>query len=239
MNLKSKYPFLIGLIFVLTGGAIYHLNGSSILKDIHQNGQINELSYEKKEQLENLEKKALAGDASAMVSLGEYYELGQWVKPNKEIALSWYKKAADKGYIIGMHNAAMLMYEKKDPNFLLLATRAADNKFLPSIRFLGKLFLNSNNQKDHVIGLRYLLQASQQGDASSMIALASVPQFFENPHADYLWYKVASQNIKTEEDRSQFAILESKILNIYRDKKAVNDILINEGPSFYKKYLLK
>lgn len=50
---------------------------------------------------------AKAGDAEAMYQLGEYFRAGNWSGKDAAIAQGWYGRAAGKGHVQGMYQAAL------------------------------------------------------------------------------------------------------------------------------------
>lgn len=240
MNLTKKHILLfLGVTFILMNGVVlYTQNQSQFLSDINKNNP-EPLSDNNRQMYKSLEIQARKGNDSAMVSIGEYYELGQRVKVDLDKALFWYKKAAEKGNPIGMHNTAMLLFNRKDPEFMSFALRAADNGFIPSQRFLGELYLKKGSKVEQIVGMNWLLKSASKGDAQSSMILAGYTNLFAEPEAPLLWYYIANKQAQTEMERSKLVFLETQIFSKFSDPAMREEIIKTKASTFFNKYLIK
>ena len=95
--------------------------------------------------LPEIQQRARAGNAGAMIRLGDLYEQGQGVPQNYDIARQWYEKAADKGFRAAMGRLGELYLRGFGvPKDNVMARhwfeKAAAKGFPPAFNQLGRLY---------------------------------------------------------------------------------------------------
>jgi TPR repeat protein len=113
------------------------------------------------------------GGADSAYLLGIMYYKGEGVKPDKEEAVKWVHKAAEKGHVRAAYNLGMI-YDKGDgvPKDLKEAARwyrkAADKGHAQSQFNLGLMYTNGEGvQKDKKEAIKWLRKAAKQGNANA------------------------------------------------------------------------
>lgn len=113
--------------------------------------------------------KAAKGDASAMLSLGRFYEYGHGASRNFTKALEWYRKAAEAGLPEGYYNLGVC-YEvgmgitsdekKAAENF----SKAADLKLPLGMHKMAALYFSGNGVvKNEAKAMEFLIKAGEAG----------------------------------------------------------------------------
>jgi serine/threonine protein kinase/TPR repeat protein len=133
------------------------------------------------EGLDYLEQAADAGETSACLILGQAYEHGQGVEPDRETALAWYRQGSEAGVGRCSVAAGLLLAAEDDPDarseardlleagFSAIQTnRTASRACLTA---LGRLYLGVA-PRDSARGVECLERAASMGATGAMIELA-------------------------------------------------------------------
>lgn len=124
---------------------------------------------------------AESGNHHGMLRVGIFYSSGEWpAEQNYQKAAEWFQKAAELGENAAMHNIGMFHLEGKGVSLsvdkgMTWLHKAALNNDITALRKLIWLYSQGEMgvQKDPVKAYEYALQASEQGDALSMLKLAA------------------------------------------------------------------
>ena len=140
-----------------------NINAASVL------GLIYQALHDKKKEMYWVEKAALNGDISSIVTLAKAYEEGEGVKKDKKKAVELYEKAADRNDLDAIIKVALaygygngvkkdfekaLIYHKK------LNTRSA-------AKLADDVYLGRGIKKNKELGLLFYYQAGRKGDPES------------------------------------------------------------------------
>lgn len=99
---------------------------------------------------------AKAGDSGAQVNLGNFYSDGTGVKPNRDRALYWYRRACRQGERSAANNIGVVLRdERKLKEALVWFERAVRLKDAGANLEIAKIHLQSN---DRAKAIRYLMQ---------------------------------------------------------------------------------
>lgn len=129
---------------------------------------------------------AEAGDPEAQGNLGAMYSAGTGVNQNRELAVEWYQKAADQGYVFIQHNLALCYYygngvEENNDEALKYFNIAALAGHPPSQQMLGRFYLNGFIvEKDTEEGLTWMRKAAEQNYSAALNSLGVV--YYEGKH---------------------------------------------------------
>lgn len=130
--------------------------------------------------------------------LGKSYKLGYGVARNEASALRYFKKAADRGSVDGMREAAILMRNAKDDaNALALFKKAMQKGDVTATYYYGKMLCEGRGTaKDVKSGVAYLKQAAEKDFAAAQYELAEA--YFNGVGVEqdmkqaFLWYGKAA-----------------------------------------------
>lgn len=122
---------------------------------------------------------AINGDADAQFNLGQAYKMGRGVKTDLNIALDWYKRAAEQGHLQASDSYGHLLhYQGKIAQALPYLQASADRGEPRSQYLLGtELFNGVNIQKDWVRAYALMTRASSSGMAPASRSLAQMDQY--------------------------------------------------------------
>jgi uncharacterized protein len=129
--------------------------------------------YFKKEQYAQafapLKEKAEQGHPQAQYAVGWMYQLGKGVAMDKQAAIGWYKKAADKGHLSSQNNLCAAYLEQKAFADALPWCEKAAGQQHPRAQFLLAM-MHYNGQgtaKDAARSAGWLTKSAEQGYAAS------------------------------------------------------------------------
>lgn len=123
--------------------------------------------------IEELTKKAKAGDAAAQVDLGWCYATGDGVTTDYKKAAELYEKAANKGFAAGERMFGACCYNGKGvpsdrPRAFSLFLSAAQKGDVQAQRFAGICFFNGHGtEKNLAEAFKWFSKAAQAGDAEA------------------------------------------------------------------------
>ncbi len=122
---------------------------------------------------------ALKGDSDAQFNLGQAYKLGRGVKADFNVALDWYRRAAEQGHLQGSDSYGHLLhYQGKVSDALPYLQTSADRGEPRAQYLLGtELFNGVHMQKDWVRAYALMTRASSSGMAPASRSLAQMDQF--------------------------------------------------------------
>lgn len=107
---------------------------------------------------------AKGGDPSCQMNLGNFYNSGIGVKPNRDLALLWYRRAYRQGSGAAAHNIGLLF--RREGNFnqaVAWLGRAAKKHDGDANLTIAKIYLESKNDKPKAIHyLKQTLKANRR-----------------------------------------------------------------------------
>ncbi|CAM3311736.1 tetratricopeptide repeat protein [Asticcacaulis taihuensis] len=123
-------------------------------------------------EMRQLKKEAMAGDASAMLSLGDAYHYGRAVRFTSDPAWAayWYGRAASQGNVEAQTRLGDIYSDPEDPLYnevtaLLWYKSAAEKGYLPAQYSLAMLYENAKTiNPDYSLAYAWCVKAAQQGD---------------------------------------------------------------------------
>jgi hypothetical protein len=123
-----------------------------------------------------IELKALAesGSIMSMVYLGDAYKLGKGTKIDLSRAEEWYRRAADKGSLLGSYSLGRLYFRlKRYVEAKNAFSVAAARDYIPAVHFLGRMYASGKGvEKDSVKAEQLLERASKNGSVLAKGVLA-------------------------------------------------------------------
>ena len=183
-----------------------------------------------------LARAAAAGQAQAQFLLGKIYDEGLVGEKNKDLALRWYRIAANNGngdgaYMLALH---YLTLEKRNEfQIVNLLNQAAERGNVEAVNALGWAFVKGIGVKvDWVTATKLFLIAAREGYAEAGVNLAAIYSARRDYEKTYLWLVIAerlgSENIgnkkklfakRLDEEERQTAEAEAqRWLDKYRTK---------------------
>ena len=117
--------------------------------------------------LENVREQAKQGDMEAMYQLGKYYNEGNGVEQNQEVASDWWLRAAMKGHIPACHDLGLYyVFTKHDiENGLKWLNKSVSANYAPSCLTLGDIYINGwGVETDMEKALEFNLKAAELGE---------------------------------------------------------------------------
>ncbi|WP_027858256.1 tetratricopeptide repeat protein [Marinobacterium jannaschii] len=150
------------------GANIGHLDSVNSLRGLKNK------EYQK--ELVKVRQDAESGNAAAQNRLGVMYEFGYGVKRSPEIALDWYRKAADKNYVAALHNIGRCYNFGTGvaQNFSEAETwyrKAAEQGHTEAMFFLGTLYSNDHGREraydSNIIAYAWMHNASELGNETA------------------------------------------------------------------------
>lgn len=172
MKLRSHGVKLASIMLALTAGAVPALADTKAGVDAWTRG-----NYE--DAVKQWREPALKGDADAQFNLGQAYKLGRGVNTDLDLALSWYRKAAEQGHLQAADACGHLLhYQQKIPEALPFLQASADRGD-PRAQYLlaTELFNGVHIEKDWVRAYALMTRASSSGMAPASRSLAQMDQF--------------------------------------------------------------
>lgn len=133
--------------------------------------------------------KAAKGDASAMLSLGRFYEYGHGTSRNFTKALEWYRKAAEAGLPEGYYNLGVC-YEvgmgavSDDKKAAEYFAKSAELKLPLGMHKMAALYFSGSGlPKDEAKAMEYLIKAGEAGlpQAANDLGLVYMNGLYEQP----------------------------------------------------------
>jgi len=125
-------------------------------------------------EVSQLKTRAAAGDAEAQVKLGRAYQDGNGVPQNDDVAVKWYRKAAEQGNPAAQNNLGVMYrlgsgVEKNKEEAVNWYRKAARQNYAPAMFNLGTAYYNGDGVAidDILAGAWFLLaqkNGSQQAD---------------------------------------------------------------------------
>lgn len=125
---------------------------------------------------------AARGDADALFGLGQAYRLGRGVAENRDTAIDYYRRAADRGHLQALASLGLTLFQNGQKTEALKLLREAADRGEPRAAYvLGvATFGGDGTQRNQVLGYAYVLRARDAGlalagpQAARMAALMSV-----------------------------------------------------------------
>lgn len=110
-------------------------------------------------------KPAAQGDAAALFGLGQAYRLGRGVPQNRETAIEYYRRAADRGHLAAATNLGISLFQDgQKTEGLKILREAADQGDLRASYVLGvAIFGGDGAQRNMVLGYAYVVRARDGG----------------------------------------------------------------------------
>jgi TPR repeat protein len=107
---------------------------------------------------------AKGGDPSCQINLGNFYDRGIGVRPNRDLALLWYRRAYRQGSGTAAHNIGLLFRHEGNFNQALAwLGRAAKKHDGDANLAIAKIYLESKNDKPKAIHyLKQTLKANRR-----------------------------------------------------------------------------
>jgi TPR repeat protein len=136
----------------------------AIAQDIFMRGQKQQDEGNLKSGFRLLLRAARLGDPGAQHNLGYTYDVGLGVRPNREAAMHWYKKAyrSQRGWGISASNIAIIMRDEQNyPEAIRWFRRAVRYGDVDANLDLAKIYLVNPRQRQRaVMCLRAILKAT-------------------------------------------------------------------------------
>lgn len=122
---------------------------------------------------------ALKGDADAQFNMGQAYKMGRGVKPDLNVALDWYKKAADQGHLQAADSYGHLLHYQGKVAESLPYLKTSSDRGDPRAQYLlaTELFNGVNIEKDWVRAYALMTRASSAGMAPASRSLSQMDQY--------------------------------------------------------------
>jgi TPR repeat protein len=122
---------------------------------------------------------ALKGDADAQFNLGQAYKMGRGVKVDLDIALDWYRRAANQGHLKASDSLGhVLHYQGKIPEALPYLKPSAERGDPRSqYLFATELFNGVYIAKDWVRAYAFMTSASSSGMTLASRSLVQMDQY--------------------------------------------------------------
>jgi uncharacterized protein len=139
------------------------------------------------------------GFNEACLAIGKIYEKGEELPENLELAATWYRKAAEKGYVDATISLAIVYVKTSDYNRARpMCEAAAKQKHTGGYYCLGYLYQHgfgvNQNLKE---AFRWHEQGARGGNLASMLALARMYENGEGTKTDrvqaFVWSLVAAR----------------------------------------------
>jgi len=149
-----------------------------------------------------LNRRAEAGDSSAMVDLGTKYANGRGVPQNYQEAVSWLRKASAAGDAAGMNNMGVMYANgygvpKDYEQAAAWYRRAAETGYVVAMANLGSMYENGKGvPRDSQQALGWYRKAAQAGSTSAMYDLGVMYEngdgVAKNQQQAVEWYRKAA-----------------------------------------------
>ncbi len=159
------------------------------------------------EALGPLKEKAEQGNAEAQYRVGWMYQTGKGTEANNEVAIVWYKKAANQGHLSAQNNLCSADLSAQNFQEAAVWCDKAANQNHPKAQFLlAMMYLNGQGfAKDEAKSAQWLLKSAQQGYAASQYKLGffykeGVGVAKDREAAKKYWEQAAAQNYKNAAD---------------------------------------
>jgi uncharacterized protein len=122
---------------------------------------------------------ALKGDSDAQFNLGQAYKLGRGVKADLNVALDWYRRAAQQGHLQASDSYGHLLHYQGKVTDALPYLQASADRGEPRAQYLlgTELFNGVHMQKDWVRAYALMTRASSSGMAPASRSLAQMDQY--------------------------------------------------------------
>jgi uncharacterized protein len=122
---------------------------------------------------------ALKGDADAQFNMGQAYKMGRGVKTDLNVALDWYKKAAEQGHLQASDSYGHLLHYQGKVVESLPYLQTSSDRGDPRAQYLlaTELFNGANIQKDWVRAYALMTRASSAGMAPASRSLSQMDQY--------------------------------------------------------------
>lgn len=148
---------------LVVGGLLLVTAGCSLLKTNSQLAQISEL-----------EERALVGEVSAQLELGNLYQRGELVALDLKQAFRWYELAALQGSAEGAYQAGLLLLRESEDKAIVLLEQSANSGYALAQLKLGDLLsAQSGRVKAEQIYDLYL-SAARQGNQEAQYNVAEL-----------------------------------------------------------------
>lgn len=108
---------------------------------------------------------ASRGDAEAMFNMGQAHRMGRGVPQNSEVAIDYYRRAADKGHVGAMTNLGITLYQEgRKTEALNQLRQAADKGDMRAAYVLGvATFGGDGAPRNPALGYAYVVRARDSG----------------------------------------------------------------------------
>jgi uncharacterized protein len=122
---------------------------------------------------------ALKGDPDAQFNMGQAYKMGRGVKQDLDVALDWYRRAAQQGHTKSADSYGHLLYYKGMIRESLPYLQASSTRGEPRSQYYlaTELFNGTNIAKDWVRSYALMTRASSSGMSAASRSLAQMDQY--------------------------------------------------------------
>jgi cell division septation protein DedD len=122
---------------------------------------------------------AQAGDSDAQFNLGQAYKLGRGVQPDLNIAIDWYRKAAQQGHMRAEDNLGLLLFQQGDRSGAMPYLQHASMRGEPRAQYIvgTALFNGDMIGKDWVRAYALMTRASASGLPQASSSLEQMDKF--------------------------------------------------------------
>jgi len=183
--------------------------------------------------MEDLRKKAEAGDTSLQKTFGDMYYYGYLEKKDYKEAVKWLRKSAEQGVAFDQFNLGVMCFEghgvEKNYKEAVKWYRKAAEKGHASAQFsLGDKYLESEGvERDYREAVKWFSKAAKQGNSKSQYALGLMYGFGMGVIEDYVeaykWSLLAGMNgqdVYEFKESIQWKMTASQIAEAQRRAKA-------------------
>ncbi|WP_298397444.1 SPOR domain-containing protein [Sphingobium sp.] len=122
---------------------------------------------------------AQSGDSDAQFNMGQAYKLGRGVQPDLNIAMDWYRKAAQQGHLRAEDNLGLLMFQQGDRTGAMPYLQHASVRGEPRAQYIvgTALFNGDMIGKDWVRAYALMTRAAASGLPQASSSLEQMDKF--------------------------------------------------------------
>lgn len=166
------------LIYSLLAGCGLSLYGTAVRADV-QAGVNAWSSGDYAAAVAEWRKPAIDGDADAQFNMGQAYKLGRGVDVNLDIALDWYRRAAEQGHIQAADAYGHLLHYQRRVKEALPYLEASASRGEPRAQYLlaTELFNGVDVEMDWVRAYALMSQSAASGMAAAERSLAQMNDY--------------------------------------------------------------
>lgn len=169
---------------------------------------------------------ALKGDPDAQFNMGQAYKMGRGVKADLNVALEWYKKAADRGHLQAADSYGHLLHYQNKISQSLPYLQASADRGDPRAQYLlaTELFNGLYIEKDWVRAYALMTRASSAGMAPASRSLAQMDQFI--PLEQRQAATVLAGELEQRASRTRATQMANFPINTLPTQKSVNPVSV-------------